>query len=87
MLSCAYVAGLTEGDVVLLTFYALDALTLPYSILASICEGLLTIPIFLIRKVKLRMLRQPVQGHSASILKTDVAPSMIKKHGSGNCYA
>lgn len=80
-------AGLTEGDAVLLTFYALDALTLPYSILASIWEGLLTIPIFLIRKMKLRMLRQPVQGHSASILKTDVAPPMIKKHGSGNCYA
>lgn len=54
---CVYLAGL-EGNANLYTLYASDALTWPYLIFMSICEVSFTIPIFLIRKVKLRMTEQ-----------------------------
>lgn len=86
MLSCAYLAGLTEGDDVLYASHASDALSLPYLILASICELRLIVPIFLKRKVKLRMIKQPVQGLLTNILKTEVPAFAFRKHGSETCY-
>lgn len=69
---CVHLAGLTEGRAILFTFYASDALTRPYFIFVSICEVSFIIPIFLIRKAKLRMTEQLIQGDLASIFKTDV---------------
>ena len=62
-----------EGEDVLFTLHASGGLTSPYLMLVSVCEVSLIVPIFLLRKVKFRMIMQPAQGHLASILKTEVS--------------